>query len=310
MGAVVSVGLPVFGLIFLGWVAARRGILGPASTDALNRFVYWFALPAMMFSAMFRVPMAELLNLNFAIAFCGGIVCTLVLWGLAQALVFRDSAAKAATLGHAAGYANTGYMGIPLAGLAFGPAGLAPAIIATVLTAAVVFAVGIIAIEAGLSRGGLGSTLVRIGRSLVTNPTLIAPALGALWAASGVPMLAPLKTFADILAGAAGPCALFALGLFLAGQPVRRGLDGLGWLVFLKLIVSPYFTWLIAFHVLSMEPLWAKVAVLMNALPTGAGAFVLAQQYGLKVAETSAVILVSTIVSVVTVSILLALYAG
>ena len=310
MGAVVSVGLPIFGLIFLGWLAAKRGILGPASTDALNRFVYWFALPAMMFAAMFRVPLSDLANWAYILAFCGGMAVTLAVWAIGQVLVFRDRAAPAAVVAHAGAYANTGYMGIPLAGLAFGPAGIPPAIVATVITAAIVLAGGIIAIEASLARGGLGSTLARIGRSLVTNPTLIAPALGAVWAASGVPVPAPLKTFADLLSGAAGPCALFALGLFLAGQSFSLKIPGLGWLVFLKLLVSPYATWLIAFHWLAMDPLWAKTAVLMNALPTGAGAFVLAQQYGLKVQETSALILVSTIVSVGTVSVLLALYAG
>jgi malonate transporter len=44
--------LPVFGLIFAGFVCRRRGLLGPTAASELNRFVVWLALPALLFDIM------------------------------------------------------------------------------------------------------------------------------------------------------------------------------------------------------------------------------------------------------------------
>jgi hypothetical protein len=117
---------------------------------------------------------------------------------------------------------------------------------------------------------------------------------------------APLATFADILGAAASPCALFAIGLFLAGQKVTTGLGEIGWLVALKLVVQPAITWWLAYSVMSMDEPWAAAVVIQAALPTGALVFVLAQQYGIFVQRATATIMVSTVVSVVTLSLLFA----
>jgi predicted permease len=67
-----------------------------------------------------------------------------------------------------------------------------------------------------------------------------------------------------------------------------------------KLLVQPLVTAGIAFGLLTMDRVWAASAVTLAALPTGSLVFVLAQQYGVYTQRATAVILVSTIVSVVT----------
>ena len=57
-----------------------------------------------------------------------------------------------------------------------------------------------------------------------------------------------------------------------------------------------------------MDPFWTMSAILLAALPTGALTFVVASQYGVYVQRASAVILISTVFSVITLSILLAIY--
>ncbi|MBT4889014.1 MAG: hypothetical protein HON65_05635 [Rhodospirillales bacterium] len=48
----------------------------------------------------------------------------------------------------------------------------------------------------------------------------------------------------------------------------------------------------------------------MTALPTGTGAFVLAQRYGVYGDQTSAVTLLTTVISVLTLSVLFSLFGG
>jgi predicted permease len=78
------------------------------------------------------------------------------------------------------------------------------------------------------------------------------------------------------------------------------------WLLSLKLIVQPLVTWWIA-RLVGLDQFWTASAVILSALPTGALIFVLARQYGVYVERASAVILASTVVSVVTLSAIMVL---
>ena len=73
-------------------------------------------------------------------------------------------------------------------------------------------------------------------------------------------------------------------------------------------MVQPALCWWLATRVFAMEPEWAAAAVILAALPTGALTFVVAQQYRTYVEKTSTAILVTTVVSTVTLSFVLAAY--
>jgi malonate transporter and related proteins len=114
-----------------------------------------------------------------------------------------------------------------------------------------------------------------------------------------------LGTFLDLMASAAGPAALFALGLSLVGRWLLGDMPEVAWTGFLKLAVQPACTFVSVRWVIPMEPAWAAAVVLLSALPTGAVAFVIAQQYDCYTRRTSSAIVLSTLISVVTISALL-----
>lgn len=121
----------------------------------------------------------------------------------------------------------------------------------------------------------------------------------------------PIGVFFDLLGACAGPAALFAVGLFLAGQRSnalfdrRRGLE-VAWVSAVKLVVQPLATWAIGAG-LGLSPFWLAAAVISAAFPAGATAFVIAQRYRLYVERTSATILLSTVLSLFTLSALMVL---
>ena len=307
MNVLLSVAAPVFGLVFCGFLAARFRLLGEHSTEALNRFVYYFALPAMLFISVARAPLAEILNWPYLGAVTGGILVTYAVVALLSRLVWRDSLSVFAMRGNNAAFGNTGYMGIPLAITAFGEAGALPAILATVIGSMVILSGTIALIEADRRRGAGGAVAWGVTRNVLTSPLVLPVLAGGVAAALAVDLPAPLARFLELLSAAAGPCALFALGLFVAGQPLRGELREAAVLVLLKLAMQPAVTWLLVAYVFHLDAMWAAVAVLMAALPTGANAFVLGQRYGVFVARTSATILISTVLSVATVSAVLVL---
>lgn len=300
----LAVVLPIFALIFAGWLARRIGVLGPHATGELNRFVVYLALPALLFDIVAHARWAELWQPGFIAAF--GLGGLLVFAGVVLLRV-RESRplADAALDGLNAGYANTGFIGFPLALVALGRDSLAATLIATLITVCVLFAVAIVLIELGLQTDrGRSRVLRNVGLSLLRNPLVAAPLLAALVPLSGVTIPAAAETFLKLLGGAASPCALVTIGLFLAAPRSGAKVDvrSTGLLVGCKLAVQPGIAWFLASVVFGLSPLLTHTAVLLSALPTGTGPFILAELYGREADVTSDVILASTVVSVVTVS--------
>ncbi|MFP3248974.1 MAG: AEC family transporter, partial [Paraburkholderia sp.] len=72
-----------------------------------------------------------------------------------------------------------------------------------------------------------------------------------------------------------------------------------------KLLLQPALTWWLAARVFGLPPALAGMAVVLAALPTGTGPFMLAEFYRREAHITSRTILLSTLGSLVTLSLLL-----
>ncbi|HVJ43054.1 MAG TPA: AEC family transporter [Dongiaceae bacterium] len=301
--------LPIFALIGAGWGASKIGVLGPHATTELNRFVVYLALPALLFDIVAHSHGAELWQPGFIAAFGLGSFA-IFLATVAIRLGLKRTLADAAIDGLNAGYANTGYMGFPLALAAFGPASQIPTTIAAIITVCVIFGAAIILIEIGMHKERNRLRLIMaVVRSLAKNPLLIAPVLGALVPLSGLTLPAPVEGVFKMLGGTASPCALVALGLFLAQRHGvnKRDIANCLPLIILKLIAQPVLVWLLAAFVFRLPTFTTHAAVLLSALPTGTGPFMLAEFYRREADVTSNVILVSTILSILTVPAYLAI---
>ncbi len=305
MSTVLGTALPVFALILLGYVGARRHWLGPAASATLNRFVGSMALPALLFLAMARIAWEDLRETGYVAAFG---LATLLTFAISLWLV-RDRAlavADRAVHGLSASYANAGFMGIPLCLAVLGPDSLAPAVLATLMTAGAQFALvtGWVELATQREAGSAWRAVAGTLRAMARNPLLVAPVAGLAWSASGVALPMALERTADLLAAAASPSALVAIGLFLA-QAAPSGDDRMVWQgTFLKLVVHPALAAILAYGVFDMPPVWAATVVLMSALPTGTGPFLLAGLHARPANTASRIILVTTVASVVSVSLL------
>ena len=300
---VFNVLLPVFALILLGYLSGKSGKLGANASIELNRFVIWLALPAQLFNFAANSGWETLWQPGFIAAF---LISALIVFFLV--LIFywyrgRDLAA-ASFAGLSASYSNTGYMGIPLCLLALGQDGLAPAIIATFLVF-ILFALATILIEIDMLSHKKSHEIVwSVLKSLATNPLLVSPVLGLAWSASGWVIYDPLAQVISFLAAAATPCALVSIGLFLIRKDDNA--SSKVWSISIgKLIVQPIIAWLIADPLLGLPTLWVNAAVILAAMPTGTGPYMLAQYYMADGRVISRVVLVTTVGSLLTLSLFL-----
>lgn len=305
MAAVVNIALPFFALIFTGYGAGRSRLLSAGTVAGLNTFVFYFALPALLLVKVSQAPTA---SADTAMALIGtyysaGLLLFAVTFMLGRRL-FRASDAVGALQGLGATFSNVGFVGLPLVISAYGDQAALPAMLIVIGDSLFMLGLATAIIEAdrgAAGRGGL-ALLSTIALGLLRNPIIGASLAGVALHLGAVTLPAPLLAYATLLADAAGPCALFALGATLAGQPIREGAAETGFLSLMKLVIHPLFVSIAALFVFHLPPLWAAVAITQASLPTGANVYILAQRYQIHAKSMSTAVLVSTTLAVLTVS--------
>jgi len=289
-----------------GYLVGRIKLLPDAASEVLSRFVFVIALPALIFASLSSISVGEFFNWRYIAVLGGGMLAMLAI-GMAVARVMFPGSLSALTLhGLTAMYSSTAYIGLPLILTLFGDDGKIPGIIGATITGLVFSPLAILLIEMDRSRGASFSLWPPL-LNVLSRPPIIAVVAGLAVSASGLAVPGSVSIFFQLLGGAFVPCALFAAGLFIAGCTIRGATVEIGWLVFAKLILHPLITWWLAFRVFELEGILPVVAVMQAALPSGVPVFVLAQQYRTFVTRSSAAIVVSTAISVVTISVLFVL---
>jgi predicted permease len=288
--------LPFFGLIGLGWLAGRLRFFPPEATAWLTKFVFYFALSAMLFRFTATLPIADLFDPAFFAAY---LAASVAVWGLgfAVAKLRRRPLAEAAMEAHTAMTGNTGFLGVPMLVVLLGPKAAGPVLM--VLAAdMIVFSTLITLLVTYARHGRVAFAPLALG--LLKNPMIVSMVVGLVWALLHLPMPAPLQDFVALLGAAATPGALFAIGASLAARSAET-LGPAVWLSAAKLFLHPVAVALAALFVFPVEPFAAGVMVAAAALPVAGNVYILAAHYGVAPQRVSSAILISTALSILTI---------
>ena len=308
---ILTITTPFFALVLLGWAVVRWRMLAVESIPGLNAFVLFFALPCMLFRFSASTPIVQMLDASVVTVYLAsalGIVTLAAGIARRQGLRWSDAAFGALT----AAFPNSGFMGVPLLIALFGPAAAAPAIVALALDMVVTSSLCIALSQRGAHTApglrGAGNparlAVRRALRGMLANPLPWSIALGTLASAGELLPPAPLMRAVDMLADAASPVALFALGAMLARSQIASPMAGGGrpgviGLATLKLLLHPLLV-LAAGRIaiaagLPLDPFAAAMLVLVAALPSASNVPILAERFGADAGRLTRVVLVSTV---------------
>ena len=311
MTAVLTVALPVFAVIAAGFLAGRLRLAPADDVAALNRFVFRFAMPAALFGLTANAAPISAADGRLAAVY-GVIALAMMAAGYGAARIGFGAAPEEAGAHALSGvFGNAVFLGLPIA---LSIPGWADAFVILML----VEGVGVIALGSALlaprSTGGRGPFGALAGPA--RNPLVLAMIAGILVSSLarglGVSLPAPALAFVAILGRAAGPTALFSLGLFLAtGLKADMGAVGgrAAAIAAAKLLAMPGL--MAAGLALAgiADPAVAGPAMLFAAVPSAVGSFVMASAAGVYVREAATAIALTTILSTATISLVLAVYA-
>jgi malonate transporter len=295
--------LPFFAIIALGYGAGRTGFFNEDATRYLTKFVFFFALSAMIFRFAANIELSEVWDARLIAAYLWG---TAFVYGIATIVGFLRNlnVATNAIEAQCAVIGNIGFLGLPMLTLILGEAAIGP-IMMMLAVDLIIFSSLVVILVTGSQDGKMSIRILKtVGLGLIKNPMIVAMTLGLLCSGFDVTIPVPLNEFLAILGGAATPGALFAIGASLATKSAER-IEVAGWLTFCKLVLHPAFVAFGALFLFSVDPYSAAVLIAAASLPVAGNVYMLAQHYSVAPQRVSAAILVSTAISIFTVSLVI-----
>lgn len=291
---------PVFAIMLVGIVFSRGGLFDSAAAHAINRFVFFVAVPALLFLLLSRANLGNVDVRLLAFYFFSEVI--LFTCGAAIArLLFKCATGEAILLGMASCFVNHVFFVLPIATILYGEQATTPITAIIVFDTTVIFGGTIMGLEFASHRS---ESSWRVVRSFLRNPVLVSIALGLLVNVSGVTLHDGIVTFTSFAGAAAAPAALFSLGIILARtrflSPDFTAIMVTG----LKIVVHPLVAWFLFTGFVGFEPVLRDPALLVAAGPCGAMPFVLAMQYKVRAESIGMAIIYSTVASLLTLSII------
>lgn len=314
--------LAIFIAVAIGWFVGRMRWLGgrvgegaDASDPArvLSNVAFYIFVPALLFRTTARLDLARLPWLTLAAFFVPALLLLLLVYGLqrrrgkpaAVAAQQADAPATPTVQAITATFGNTLQIGVPLAAGIFGEAGLAIHITVISLHALTLLTVLTLLVELDLARArrdasGLLSTLATTVRNTVIHPVVLPVLAGLLLNSMGVALPAVVDEVLLMLGTAVVPLCLTLIGMSLAYYGWPRAWRGVLGLAAVKLLLMPALVFAVAYWGFGLSGLALSVIVMAAALPTGSNALIFAQRYRTQEGETTAAIVASTLLFVLT----------
>ena len=300
MGDILSLTIPFFGIILLGAFSRSSGFFDEQAGRILARFAFFVVLPAFMFVSITSAPVSEVANPHFILRYEAVTIIIFALGIVFATRILGLSGRSSGIFALNATYPNYGYIGVPLAILAFGEGAVVPMSLILVCDSIMLLLLTAI-FTRDKGSGDLSSALVQMLHSMSRNPLLLSVLTGFIFSASGLTLPQMPIFFLDMLAGAAAPTALFALGITLVGQPIQSARAELGTITILKLVIHPLLMAAVMLTMPGLDMLWIQTAILFACLPVAANVFALSEFYQAYSGRTATSIMLTTLIASVSV---------
>jgi predicted permease len=306
VSAILDIVLPVFGVMVIGYGAARLGYFGEHACRVLTQFVINFAIPALLFRSLAMTDLPPALPWGHLLSYYLSVLGCMAL-GMAAGRLIRGRALDGQTIvGLNAGFGNAVLIGVPLALTALGDRATLPLFLIIAFHSALLTSLGTLLIEVDRGGGaGLKALPFSVAKAMATNPIVMSLMLGLAMAASGLPLPKAADAIARLLGSAAAPCALFVMGATLPQYRIAGNLVESLVVTTIKLAVHPLLVWVLATHVFAVDPLYRKAAIILAATPVGVNSYILAVRYTVGIATSTTAIFLTTAASLATLPIVL-----
>lgn len=291
--------VPLFVLVLVGYCLGRWGKSPQGSWKGLSGFVFSVALPALLFRQMTDLSHLPPVGPLLLMAFFGGCLIVFVLGRIVAWRVFRCDGAEQSIFALGGVLSNNVLLGIPLAKAALGDRALPSVAMVLVFNSLILWTLATVSVEWARTRSVSVAGLRSMATSLLKNPVVVSILAGTAVGLLHLPVPAVVDRPMAMLATAAAPLALVALGATLVGYEVRTGWRLSTAICALKLIAQPLTVWGLAV-LLGLPTLETQVVTLLASISVGANVYLMATRFGILEGPIAASLLISTGLSSIT----------
>ena len=306
MNATLTLAVPFFGLVVLGYVVGKVLVIPREGLGALNGFVNYVALPGLFFSLVAETPIEDIVGPSFVVTTAFSTYCAFAIAFSVGALLNRGNVPDATVQGLAGSWSSTALLAPGLTIAMLGPAAASPTALVFCFDAAILMTVTPLMMAlGGVDQRSPMDMAPVIVRQVLLNPIVIATVLGLLAAFVELSLPGPIDAIFAMLRGAAAPAALFAAGAILATVPPARAPRELPYLAAGKLLVHPMIVYVLLSWVGDFPPVWIYSAVLVAALPSAPEVLAYARKYNVFEGKAAPAAFIISALSVVTLTALI-----
>ncbi|MBS7659773.1 AEC family transporter [Candidatus Bathyarchaeota archaeon] len=276
----------------LGFLSRKIGILRAGDERILSAYVYYFALPALLFIDLAELPI-ERVDVNFIIAGITPIIITVSIYLMLYYLLhFSRDTFYLLILSTVFG--SLAFFGIPFVMFSLSSEAEFLATIAVSSISLIGVFISIFVLEFYTMKDtsiliGLKRTLTRLSK----NPLILSISIGLFISSLNVDIPRYIYTPIRMLGGTTATVAIFMLGVFLYGRRYTN-LNYALKLSMLRIVLLPSIALLIAaLFNLSRTP--AAVLLIMHNVPVAVSMMVLSERYNFHKETIASLILVSSV---------------
>tara|TARA_Y100000590_G_C15702861_1_gene1007437 strand:- start:272 stop:1207 length:936 start_codon:yes stop_codon:yes gene_type:complete len=305
MYTVLSITIPFFAIIFLGTFFKSQKIFDDNSSIILTRFALYVTLPPFIFINIIKASNKIIFNWDFILRFEFVTLLLLFFSFFISKFILKNNYKNSSIFSLNTAYPNYGYMGIPLSIIAFGENAAIPISIILLSDSLILFTFTAFTADYSIKKNFLDKFVFIIKR-ILKNPILMSVFIGFIFVFFKVQINSIINEILTILAYAAPPTALFALGITLWNKLDIKILNSIVFIVIIRLIIHPLLIYIVFLIIPSNVPLlWIKVAILCSCLPVASNVFAMSVYYNSYIKETSNSVMISSILSTISVPIVL-----
>ncbi len=274
----VGLTAPLFLLVLFGYALSAFARWPRTATDALTRFVFTVAMPALLFRLMSDFSRLPRVNPRILAAYFGGCLIVYLAGRLVAAAWFRLDGVSASVFGMGGIFSNNVLLGLPIAQVTLGEDALPAVSLVLAFNSLILWTLVTVSVAWARHRELSFRGLAYTTRGVLANPIVASILAGTGWGFTGFALPAFVDRTMELIAQAALPLSLIALGMGLAEFGVRAGWRISAALAGLKLLVQPAAVYALAV-LLGLSALDTSVVVLLAALPIGANVYLMARQF-------------------------------
>jgi len=308
---VLLIVLPVFIIVAAGYAANRAKLFPDSGVDGLMAFTAKFAVPCLLFNAMYGLDLGGAFDPKLLISFYAAALTCFIVGIVLSRRIWKRRPGESVSVGFNALFSNSVLLGIPIMTRAYGEEALDPMFAIIAMHAPFCYTVGITAMEFSRRDGaGVFMTVKRIVKSVGSNALALGLAAGLSLNLLDVSLPDFLLDSVDMMARAALPAALFGLGGALTRYSLKAELGEASTIATLSIVAHPALAFALSRYVFDLPEELVRAATLTAAMPTGMNGYIFASLYGRAIGTAASTILIGTAASVATISAWLIILGG